>query len=407
MTQVTDYFSSAQSKSAIHGIRPFDDEGSRPDLLLAQYKLARERLLTVKKEERIEQMYHKWCDLMFVGGQNVVVIGPQSKFAVLETFKKRFLDRGTLPDWLALMAAADKKQQAISNPIKTKTNVISRSSKSIRGKTTTKLAKATTTSNRPHGVPTLNVTTVRLHGLDPIKLEAFNHAILDIGENRRVKESDFQEFHQMVKRENMHYVFLIHSVEFLMIESEEVFDAILKLYSNNKRHVHLLMSSDHWNAGKKLANLKCRLQTVYYHSEWCESFLWEKTWLLRNFDSSACNATTIHRLFSDKTDLQSLKDIYQALDSASQQILTYIIKDTLEHSSTRHKVDFHLLLRHCESNFIIRRGTALRDHLGELKDHKIISEDGNKIQCLVDANISERFLKWIETAQPTENQGPF
>jgi hypothetical protein len=419
---MTTYFACGQARAPALSGQIFSSDDSRPDLLGAQYAQDRKKVMTKEKEVQIETQYKTWCDLLF-SGYNVVVTGPNSKFGLLETFKKRFLDSEKLLDLAT-------------------------------------------------GAP-LNILTVRLHGLDPIKAESFNHVIFGIKETRRVKDSDYQSFSQMIREEKLHYVFLIHSIEYFLDACEEVCDTIFKIHSMNPEYVHIVASSDHWNASLRLRNLQHSLQLIYMQSSLpgIDSALWEKTQLIGSFDFAENRATdtAMHRLFADKTDLQSLKDIYQALDSATQKILAYIIKDLIDKSEsiandaasskkrfqaydaeddeegelndeekaddvvpmrtrsansnsnnkertrsnnnndnkrTRSSVaqksistylDFQHLLKYCESNFIVRRGAALRDHLGELKDHKLVaSEDaGNKIQCLVDTEIGKKFLAWI------------
>lgn len=404
------YFTHVQTKPI--GSLKLSVEDSRPDLLKTRYELERKRALTPKEEARLDALYKRWCDLLF-SGYNVVVTGPNSKFSLFETFKKRYLD-----------------SERIFDPLYS-------TSESLR------------------------ITSIRLHGLDAVKLEAFNHAIFGIKETRRIRDTDYHDFCQMVKAEKMHYVFVIYSLDYFLDACEEVCEVIFKLLSMAPKYVHILASSDHFNAGQRSKNLQHSLRLAYSRSflPGIGSFLWEKTQLIGDFDYAAdgANETTMHRLFADRTDLQSLKDIHQALDSATQQILTYIIKDFIDkteanannsEASSRKRMqaldaeddeehelkdeeradktmpmrtrrsnvnaatttkrsratktisthlDFQHLLKHCESNFIVRRGTALRDHLGELKDHKLVSFDdsGNKIQCLVDLVVGKKFLAWL------------
>lgn len=410
------YFVVAQSKPATTtGNKQVSLEDSRPDLLKTQYDLDRKRVMTAAMENKIDTLYKRWCDLLF-SGYNLVVTGPNSKWSLLETFKKRYLDSELIFDWCS-----------------------------------------------PSSEP-LKITTVRLHGLDPIKMEAFSHAIFNIKETRRIRDADYLEFSQMVKRDKTHYVFLIHSFEYFIDACEDICEALVKLYSTAPNYIHIITSSDHWNGSHRTMKLQHALQFLYSRSvlPGIDSFLWEKTELIGDFNYAEANAneTTMHRLFVDKTDLQSLKDIHQALDSATQQILTYIVKDFIDKTDSnannaeasskkrfqaidaeddeehelkeeekadgtmpmrtrrsnanatftkRSRVaktisthlDFQHLLKHCESKFIVRRGTALRDHLGELKDHKLISFDdaGNKIQCLVDLDVGRKFLAWLNEAR--------
>lgn len=472
---MTSYFTSYNAKSALKSDEIFTGEGSRPDLLLEQYKLTRARLMTHEKAREINDMYMKWCDLLF-SGFNIVVLGAQSKFSLLETFKRKYLDSDRIPDFrtaTGFNANGEERNKSSREPTPAVAPMRSTSSRrATRSRKTPQSAPAPVTCEpsrlkclpppaptllgvEPELCPMLDIVTVRMHGLDPIKPEAFNHALFDIKESRRAKDSDYKEFIRQARADNQHYVFLIHSFEYFLKECEDVCETIFRLYALDPIHVHLVMSSDVLNAGKKLNNLKIKLSLVFFVAPFSESFLREKTELMNEFeegDGGPNNETTVHRLFNDKTDLQSLKDIYQALDGATASIMKYILRDYLEkcqanqngdetefvpyalvpdldeddgveQNRTRPKraakaeraagkrtktrratkigshLDFHHLLAYCESKFIIRRGAALRDHLGELKDHSIISEDeaGNKIQCLIGVRMCEKFLDWAET----------
>lgn len=454
------YFRDVNTKSALEYKKVFTADESRPDLLLEQYRYSRKRLLKNQKPAQINDLYMDWLDFLFAGF-NVVVFGSQSKYALLETFKKKYLDSGKIPDFKTACQSDNCDSNQCDSPIETEVTTELRP-KLRRGTRTKEVAKVVPEPSKrvkppassipisglnSSNCPMLNIITVRMHGLDPIKSELFNHSVLDIIESRRIKESDLKSFINKLKSEDLHYVFLIHSFEYFLKDCDSICETIFQLYSMDPNRIHLVISSDLLNAGKKLNNLKIKLRLAFFVAPFTESFLWEKTSLMNEFDDvqDGLNKSTVHRLFNDKTDLQSLKDIYQALDQATKSIMKFIFKDYIDkHSieealgedqnqqphdsdidsgstkrtaraqtksqrsnkdgaSKRRKkapenyLDFHHLLNHCESNFIIRRGAALRDHLGELKDHSIISEDqsGNKIQCLVDARICSRFLQWV------------
>ena len=394
---MTEYFNAIGEKSALKGRTNFDPEGARHDLLLEHYKAVRAKHLTEEKVQEIDDMFQEWAELLF-SGFNVAVIGPQSKFALLETFVARYLESGRIPDF----------------------------------------RKASGKSKRP---PMLNITTVRLMGLDPIKTEAFNHAMLNITETRPATRQDHKEFIEKARRENMHYVFVIHSFEFFISESGEVFEAIMLLHSMGNDCIHMIISSDAFNGAKKLMPNKFKCNLIFFVAPFTESFFYEKTQLGNEFNIGEAVETMIAASgnpFDDKIDLQSLKDVYTAL-AAVRKVMLYIIRDFVGKSELRCDIErpkealnsrevdvrasnrlrgaqeerrkrarpkapetdleFQQLLTYCESNFILRRGAVLRNHLGELKDHGIIAENesGSRIQCIVDVRTCKKFLDYIES----------
>lgn len=352
---MTDYFSGVDSKSCFKSKDSFTDDGSRPELLLEHFKFVRQKRLTPGKTDEINRMFAKWCELLFCGF-NIAVTGPQSKFALLETFRMNYLDSCKIPNYRNAQAE--------------------------------------------NGESFLNIHTIRIHGMQPISMAAFNHAMFDIKEERKVTSRDYEQFIVNAKRDHIHHVFMIHSFEFFLKECEDIFDLILRLYSMNDEHIHMILSSDLFNAGKKLNIIKFKARLVFFAAPYTESYFMEKAQLASELDiATDKGAVAVHKLFEERVQVKQLQDVYHALGQL-RQIMVYIIEHFLQNcDQPSNSMEFHDLQRYCESELFIRRAAALRQHLGELEDHKIIenNETTNKIQCIVSPGVCRQFLEFVKS----------
>lgn len=400
---MSDYFTNVNSKPSIKSHEIFNREGARFDLLLNYVRESRRSRLTQEDLEAIDSMFARWCDLLFCG-YNVAVTGPQSKHWLLETFKARYLDSGLIPD--------ERPSNGDS------------SSSSM-----------------------LKIKTFRLHGFTPMRMQEFAHSLFDIKESRRVTNNDLEEFIEDTRKNKIHHVFMLHSFEHLLRECDDICEIIFQLYSLDDYYIHIILSSDHHNGGKKLSALKFKLQLIFFPTSYGCSFFYEKTQAtLEMEDGKAISHnknSTLQKLFDGTVGIQSLKGIYEALVQ-TRPIMVYILKDyvekcklskegdadfdgdddnddaisrrrrrttrtmpddnsakqtrkSLHRPTTSTHLDFQQLLKYCEDNFILRRSTNLRNHLGELKDHNIIEEDGNKITCKIDAGTCMKFLEYVNS----------
>lgn len=378
---MTDFFLAVGSKS-IKSKEAFNNEGSKPELLLEAYKAQGE---SSRSPAVIDNNYKQWCNLLFAGF-NVVIHGCQSKFKLLETFKQRYLDSGQLPDL---------SDDAPMN-----------------------------------GFTMLNVTTVRMHGLVPVSFESFINGLFGIQDSSKVKPEQIMEFLEKARRKRQHYVFLMHSFDSLYRECKPVCDLIFQLYRHEPKYMHMILSADHVNSGKILNQLKTQHQLIFYYANGDSSFFLEKTHAFRGIEDMGEQARASDRsiaTFEGQLNLQTIKDVYQALQAKYRSVMVHIIKEFVQRNqsiedtkmidkqarestaktprrSDRNKadsteLDFNKLLEHCESTFLLRRANVLRNYLGELEDHGIIAldETGNKIRCLISINTCKRFLKEFDS----------
>jgi len=397
---MTTYFESILKKPLVRTTEPFCYDDARSDLLQDHLKLVRQSQLTQDKMATIDDMFKKWVNLLFCDF-NVAILGPQSKFALLETFRTRYLESNVIND---------KK-----GPTK-------------KGK----------------GETNMKLQVVRLHGLDPIKLENFNHTMFGTTtSSKKQAQKDKELFLDKIRKSKQHFVFLIHSFDYFLRDCEEICDTIVELYACLPEQIHVLMSLDVMNTSKKLSHLRFKLKLVFFQAPYTESFHYERSQLMNEFDIGSHGGQVI---LSDQVDLRSLKDVHQALGNTAS-ILIYILKDYIDkfeaaninadegmvednsdeennenksHSrrlrrrttdvrkSTQPKVkmttdlDFQHLFSYCGKNFIVRRTATLREHLGELVDHNIISFDGTRIKCLVDIKTCKKFIESIERQNEEE-----
>lgn len=369
---MSNYFQGVGCRSTFKSTGPFVKEEFDPELLLDYFK-EQDKKLDLKS---IDLIYKEWCGLLF-SRYNVVVQGRQSKFRLLESFKARYLDSGRIPD-------------------------------------------------HDTDGSYLSITTIRLHGFTPIPLEKFHHALFNVKENRKDVTDEVKAFLKAVRTKKIHHVFLMHSFELLYRDCQPICDLIFNLYKQENEYIHILLSADHINSGKILNRLKFQMNLIFFNVPHGDSFLHEKSEAVCIMDDIGVkeNQQTMTLVFD--LNIQSLKDVYQAMQSACQKIMVYIIKNFIQQNrlqqlaqnqkdddskpkidresrrKTRQRqldstdLDFNQLLSHCQAEFITHRANTLKDHLGELVDHGIIKIDptGNKIQCLVDLDSCVKFVKY-------------
>lgn len=282
-----------------------------------------------------------------------------------------------------------------------------------------------------------------MNGFTPITFEKFIHAVFGIKDKNKVTDIDMDQFSSDAKQTQTHYVFLMHSFELLYKECPKICDLIFQLYRINSEFMHIILSSDHINGGKMLNKFKFQLKMIFFHLPFGESFFYEKTHAVCIMDEAGDPnelANQTNRLFEGQLNLQSMKDVHQAVQPSCRLIMLYImehhvvqseliarmthemeaVKSSRKSTSNRTlrssvapqekkteptkapktaDLDFSDLMRYCESRFIARRANLLRDHLGELKDHRLIEmdESGNKIQCQVPIETCKKFLDYIKS----------
>lgn len=362
---MTDYYTSIGSKSSINGSGVFSTEGIKHELLLDYYK--EHNQLSESNRATILQMFRRWC-LLLSTGFNIVAYGPQSKFSVLETFSAQYLKSGHI-----------KRYQMNE------------------------------------------LVIVRMHGFTPITLEKFTHALFGKVDSSKLVEEDLDTFLYKAKKIQTHYIFLLHSFELLHRECKKIIDLIFKLYVKNPNLIHIIMSVDHINHGKILTNtLMQRLRLNFFLLPNVGSFFHEKTQSVEVMnDVKDSIAMQTHKIFEGQLNLQSLKDVYQAIQPNNQQLMLHIIKHfydrTLsssqneqsqgERRSTRFKgagynstvYSFDQLFNWSMNAFIVRRRNTLENYLEELVDHNIVSIDNSrsKVQCLADFETCKKFLTYV------------
>lgn len=393
------YFLKVGSKSALRSKETFNNEGSKPELLLDYYRKNGPRPIESNLLV-IDSMFQEWCDLLF-NQFNVAIQGRQSSFRLLETFKKRYLDSGKIPDFHYM---------------------------SSNGKS-----------------PFLDITTVRIHGLCPISLEQFSNSLFDIKRSGgRVNDDDIKTFSKQIRNTKCHYVFLIHSFDSFYKECKGICEIIFQLFKKEPKYIHIIVSTSHLFAGKILNKLKYQLNLISFRNEYCESFFYERiqSTAIEAVGNKGDEATgQLNRLFGGEISLQSLKDVYEALQVKSREVLVYIIqrhlqkidlddqakmtrpekrarRDTRAASTNKAtlvgsqsvmtdevpELGFNELLEYCQSKFILTRNAVLRSYLGELEDHRIIELDnsGRKIRCLPGKTLCENFLKFTESYESNQ-----
>lgn len=335
---MTNYFTSIGTKPTIKSDKPFTKDDAKPELLLDYYR--REYSTAVKSDRqyltKIDEIYKQWCLRLF-HEFNIVVQGPQSKFRLLETFRQRYLELGKLEE--------------------------------------------------------RKITTIRLHGFAPVSLENFNNSLFGTTDRRSASREDRDKFLKKAKDSGSHYIFLMHSFEELYKESKDVCDIIFQLCRGCPEFCHIILSSDHINAGKVLDKLKLPLRLVFYVVPVRESFFYERT------HAAIVDGTNKGVVIDQNLELASLNDVHQAMQKSCQLVMVYILKHHFMHSHmnqlTGMSLEFNQLFQHCESRFWLRRANMLRAHLGELIDHSVIKMEGNNIHCLVEFNTCKRFLQSI------------
>lgn len=336
---MTDYFSSVNIKSTLKKTDDFSEE-YQPHLLKEHYKLVRENRLTSDKVKEIKEFYLKCYDLLLLNF-SIIVQGPQSKFTLLETFKARYLSCKT------------------EHPLN-------------------------------------NATVVRFHGLDPVKMDDFAHNMFGLTSYtpKHIQQGIDSFVTKTSKTPKKTFIFLIHSFDHFLRDSEDIVDVIATLRAKLPKQIQVLASSDVINASVKLSDLKFRLNLIFLSAPFTESFIHERAQLIDEFDFGT---NENNALLANTMNLQTLKDVHQALGN-SGQIMLIILKSFVD---SKENIDFRDLQRTCENRFLVRRAAALRQHLSELVDHKLIEVDGTQIKCLVDEKTCIKFIEYAE-AQTNE-----
>lgn len=372
---MSDYFMNCGTKSAIKSRGVFDRDVNVE--LLVKYLNETPRQIE-SNIESVRLLCHRWYELITCGF-NVVVSGPQSKFRLIETFSYMYLQS---PKLQPKRSSKKNKQEA-----------------------------------------DFNTRTFRLHGFTPISQEKFNHAVFNIIESRRVTENDINDLVEDMKEKQLHHVFLLHSFDLLYKECTSVCDLIFQLYDREPKFTHIILSIDHMYTTKILEKLKFRLKLIFYNVPYGESFLYEKTRAVCVIDSGGKGASNTADVLQGRLSLQSLKDVYQALQETCQKVMVYIMKHHLEKTEKlaavesieqeptkkRSKSSVHSRTRAVSNTLSINtimntvalmtRAAVLRNHLSELKDHNIIETDesGNHIECLVGPSTCKKFLDYLES----------
>lgn len=221
------------------------------------------------------------------------------------------------------------------------------------------------------------VLTVRLHGMTPITTDEFVTGVF--GPNGNVKS-----FIAKTVASKRHYLFMMHSFELIYKDCRDICSLIFQICRECSEYCHILLSSDHVNAGKILSKLKIPLQLVFFFTNYGESFIIERTYAELSLGPGQAGAADLI------TEVSSLEDVYQAMQRNCQKIMLYIL--TQRGKQDVESIEFNDLFEYCQANFILRRADMLKDHLGELQDHMIVKQSGNKIQCLTSIEACQRFL---------------
>lgn len=394
--ETMDYFTSVGTKSSIKSKEEYSAEGSRPDLMV---KYLKEHDVLEKNMQEIDAMYAEWFDRMFAFKFNIVVRGLGSKFRLLETFSQRYL----MSDYIS-----SKDDQPV-------------------GKKQARTDKRESARKKSAVLPLeVGLTTYRLHGFYRNSLDHFIHSVLGIITKRKHTKADIARFIENLEETNVHCVFLIHSFDKLYKDCKPVCDLIFDLYESSPQYIHLLLSCDHINSGKILSNLGSQLKLCHYDVPYGESFFYEKMHTISVMGDNE-NENVIGQ-FDGEINLQSLKDVHQALQKACQTILVYILNDFIERNNFKENLieqpdsnkskskgnksrrstranpqapdphlNYQVLMSHCESKFIVRRANQLNNYLEELADHRIVELDStrHKIQCLVPLSTCKKFLEYV------------
>lgn len=384
----SDYFQTVRTKSALKSDRVFTCDDSNPQLLLDYYSNAAEDL-NEAEQIKIAATFREWL-ILFLRGFNIMVCGTRSKSEILNTFCANYLLSGNIPDWQSKEKGA-----------------------------------------------TLKVRVVKLHGLSPTSYEKFLHGVLNITESTRVITPAVDSFIEKIESEKIHYFFVIHSIDSFLKESKKVFHLILDLLKRKKDLIHIIASADHYNAGKVLYPLVLK-DFIFFWLPGTTSFLSERISAFGLFDENTSRAAAsqqAHRLFSNELNLRAIKDVYLALQPNSRWLMCHILEDHLTRSeitkaervdSRRREEDFKRasvrmrqstrlqdkskntyssllnfdeLLLTCQIKFVSCRSSLIREYLGELADHRIISldETRNKITCLIEEDTCKKLLEYSRT----------
>lgn len=389
----SNFFYGSTAKANTQGeVRQFSADDSKPELLLKHYEELKASLPQDLRRKTIVPMYRMWIIQMFTG-YNIALRGPMSKYKVLEDFRE-FLESGELRDL-----------------------------------------------HDPRARERAKIQVVRMHGMDPNSLEAFNNVIFNIVEsNKKATAADIEEFVQKCREERNHWVFMIHSYELYLRSAQQVCDIILRLYEMEPNFIHLIISLDQINGSKAIKRM---VHNFIYHelgTEFLESYQFEKMASVNIIEDKGDKTQVHDALFHGRMDLQSLIDIHQAVPEACRKIMEYIMKDFIEKKEckllseedrkeattkntdynpierrmTRSKpsetkpskklqqapstdLEFERLLDYATANMIVRRQANLKHHLGELADHRVVEYDDavNKIQCLVKIGTCKKFLEHV------------
>lgn len=352
-----------------------DGDGCDPALLIEFYK--RQAILIKKNWTKIRLMFNDWRRLLNQDSpRNIAVIGRNSKCRLLRLFESKCLNQSNL--------------QGDYNEY--------RADKSLRA--------------------------IVYHGFCPPKFELFDRNLKTrIGRNSKTSRSNKKSV----------FVFVIHSFDTFHTKARTVSEAIIDLCVTRPSEFRLIMSIDHTNSKKILDCLQQALNLQLFSTEFGCSPFFEKTQTI-NLLNEPTTDDVKSILFQRHFDLQSIKDIYQALQRDCKQVMLYIMKDFVEkvekmeaeksgdsddevtlagpvksksrlknrrRVKKKQRVDmsstclkFSVLLDHCERNFIARRSNVLRGYLGELLDHNIIEldESGNLIRCRLSVPLCKEFL---------------
>lgn len=336
---VMDYFLNVGKKSCIKNKNIFDTKGADRDCLLT---------VTADIDPRqIATMYREWKAALLTCF-NIAVFGRESKFKLLEKFGRR----------CHLIA---------------------------------------------------NVKIIRLHGFDPVSLEKFNYSLLG--------KKSIEDYAASIEEE--HHFFIMHNFELLYKNCQVVCDQILKLSLLKPTHIHMVVSFGHLHANKIYDSIKLSHNFISYQYCHGDSYHHERQSVIGELDHVQTG------IFDRQLDLQSLRDIYQALQANAKRIMKYILENHVKLSESgsnealvehplggamipakkraaREAVVDHLkfdvLMSYCEREFIARRFNMLRNHLGELEDHRIIELDSTKtkIHCLISVASCKEFLQQLE-----------
>lgn len=296
--------------------------------------------------ELMHQMYEEWNDCLFGGQFNIALSGIGSKLSIIDTYKLYYLDR--------------------ENIVK---------SYELKGR-------------KKH----LEIVSFRIHGQTPISEERFCHVLMELN---KANADDIEKFGQTVKKvPHFHYVFLLNSFELLMKDSPRVCNIIFKFCTLFPQNFHFILSLDLINGPMLLPNnLRTSLNIIFFRLSTNESFAYEKL-----------SATTLtdrgDDFFDEQTRIESLKTVYMALQPTCKKVLEYILKVCTD--KREEPLLFEELYNYCARTHFINRSLIIRAHLNELEEHNIVKASRDKLACLLQPEVAEKFLKIIDRELKTD-----